>query len=360
MKLFYKVCLLLFLITPDVQMSFGQGSWPSPEAEQMYAHAREYMIRNDLPEAIAVFKQAILLEPEKILLYEGLGDALYRSGRYSEAAQILTPLLPNAGAQCYELLAACQAAGKDIKAAKETINKGLQRYPDSGILYHRSGLLYSAEKKQNEALIAWLEGIADDPLYALNYYEAARQYLASATVEWGILYAEIYLCMAHDSDGDQVLKDELLSGYKNFFTHIAGEQLPMYGQHELSPAPAGFIAAIRDVYVRLTPVVSDGVTKENLTMVRTRFLIDWWGECRDKYPFTLFTYHDMLIRSGYFDIYNEWLFGKAENGAEYYAWNQFHAGDMERFTAWKNGHNLIPAKEKYNREEMDILARKKK
>src|SRR5690606_147016 len=78
----------------------------------------------------------------------------------------------------------------------------------------------------------------------------------------------------------------------------------------------------------LSPVVSDGITTENLTMLRTRFIMDWYQAYAYSYPFSLFSRHQDMIRNGYFDIYNQWLFGKAENMQLYEAWNKFHQDAM--------------------------------
>jgi hypothetical protein len=103
---------------------------------------------------------------------------------------------------------------------------------------------------------------------------------------------------------------------------------------------AGFESSVLSVYQMLTPVVSDGITTENLVMVRTRFLMDWFRQYGEKYPFTLFSYLDGLIRLGKFEIYNEWLFGAAESEVDYESWNQFHEGDIDRFLKWKETHGL--------------------
>ena len=59
--------------------------------------------------------------------------------------------------------------------------------------------------------------------------------------------------------------------------------------------------------------------------------------------FSFFCYHGLLIKTGHFDIYNEWLFGEAESPLEFNAWNNFHQGDIPRFLQWKaaNSYRVI-------------------
>jgi len=106
----------------------------------------------------------------------------------------------------------------------------------------------------------------------------------------------------------------------------------------------------------LTPVVSDGFTTETLTMLRVRFLMDWFAQYDGEYPFAFFTYQQDLIKNGRFDVYNEWLFGAAESETEYRAWNLYHEGDMERFLKWRALHLFVAeAGAFYNEQDLNFV-----
>ena len=167
--------------------------------------------------------------------------------------------------------------------------------------------------------------------------------------------------MSHDTTGDDMLKNKLFKAYKTMFDNFAQGEAPQYGK-PVKHAPVNtFEDAVQQVYSALTPVVSDGITTENLTMARTRFLMEWFSAHSKKYPFSFFSYLDNIIRSGHFDMYNEWLFGKAESATEYKAWNEFHEGDMQRFLLWKSANQFIPTgNDFYNERNMDGLFNKKK
>jgi tetratricopeptide (TPR) repeat protein len=263
------------------------------------------------------------------------------SGNYKDAVETLQPLMDKRETDeaFYDVLAASWAAQDDARKAKTVLKNGLQHFPASGLLYYDLGHLYDMEKKPEEALKAWEEGINANPGYARNYCNAAKKYLNSEDVMPGLLYGEIYLNIAQDTDDADTLKKMLFSGYKKMFDNIAKPD--RVEQSEQQEATA-FMDAVKKTYAKLTPVVSDGVTTENLTMVRIRFLMDWYDTYGGKYPYSLFAYHDYLVRNGLFDIYNEWLFGKAESITEYKAWNQFHAGEMDIFLEKKAAHGLRP------------------
>ena len=336
----------------------AQENWPTPEIEQMYRHAQEYVARGDLKSAVTTYKQAISLAPGKIVLYKELGNTLYLSGKYEEAEQMLTPVYmkPEADATCYQILAASRAAQGNKKEAISTLQKGVTRFPLSGLLYHEQGKVLTVENKPGAALNAWLEGIAKDPGYAPNYYEAALTYMGSDKAIWGLLYGEMFLGMQHDTSVDEGIKNALFTGYKKMFDGFAKEDLPQYGENKTRKPAKNFEAAVLQVYSGLTPVVSDGISIENLTMVRTRFLMDWFSTYSGRYPFSLFSYQDSLVKLGKFDIWNEWLFGRAENVPEYDAWNKFHEGAITRTRDWQSKHLLHPtSQDSYNDRNMDGL-----
>ena len=343
--------------------ALAQEGWPSPEIEQMYHHAQENAALGNYKDAIITYRQAIVLAPAKIILYKGLARTLYLSGNYIDAEQALLPLKDRTEAdeECYDLLAASQAAQKNTNGAQATIKTGLEHFPASGLLYHNEGHLFELEKKPEAALNAWLIGIHKDPAYPQNYHEAACQYMSTKDVMWGVLYAEIYLNIEQDTIGEAALKKMLFTAYKTMFDNIASGSIAEFGATEKQLPANTFIDAIQQTYRSLTPVVSDGITTENLTMVRTRFLMDWFANYSGKYPYALFTYQDYLLKNGLFDIYNEWLFGKAESVTEYNAWNQFHSGEIDIFLQKKHGHGLHPLiTDVYNDQGMDGMIRRRK
>ncbi len=348
-KIWFQCIIALVVFTAR-----AQDNWPSPEVQQMYLHAQEYVAMGNYKDAIVTYKQVILLAPEKFVLYKGLGKALYLAGSYSKATEALKPFMdkPEADEEFYDLLGASRAAQKDAKGAKVALKKGLGRYPSSGLLYHDLGHLYDLEKKSLDALGAWVMGISKDPAYPQSYRDAAIKYLNGGDVMQGLLYGEVYLNITSDTSGADAMRKMIFAGYKTMFDDIATNSTTRLG--EMGQPAESFRDAVEKTYLPLTPVVSDGITTENLTMVRTRFLMDWVDKYAGIYPYSLFAYQDYLVRNGLFDIYNEWLFGKAESVSEYNAWNQFHAGEMDIFLEKKAAHGLQPASTAvYNDAGMD-------
>lgn len=313
----------------------AQGSWPSPEVRQMHDNAAEYMGRGNYADAIVAYKQLMVLAPEnKTILTQELATAYYKLGDYSKTVETIQPLTASADAndQTFQLLVESQQAHGNDKAAKAALKEGLTHFPNSGRLHYLQGTAWDTKEEHANALVAYIEGIEGEPTFAPNYKQASLSYLNTNQPLWGLLYAETYLAMQHDTAGDAALKAKLYHCWKSFFDHLPDNNRPA----------TAFEQAVTGTYQQLTPVVSDGISVENLTMVRTRFLIEWSVHNKDQYPSSLFTYYDTLIRNSLFDIYNEWLFGMEESKAQYDAWNKFHTGDMERLMQWLAANSMKP------------------
>lgn len=337
-KLFHAA-LLCFLWL----QSRGQDTPLSPELERMYVDGKAYMAAGNYKDALTIFRNAASLAPNSMKLYKELGWAYYLNGDLRDADATLQKLTEGkeADEECYDLLATVQAAQHNLKGAKNTLAAGVAKFPHAGILYYEKGVLALMDSKPKAALDAWLRGIEEDPGYPENFRGAARICTEEERAPWNILFGEIYLNMTADSMGSQRVKNELFSAYKTLFEHIV-KDVPDFGKPDRKKNVTTFEDAVMGVYTSLTPVVSDGITTESLTMVRTRFVMEWRKLYADRFPFSLFGYQEMLIKTGHFEVYNEWLFGKGESVSEFEAWNTFHDGDMVRFEDWKRSNKFRP------------------
>ncbi len=338
----------VFSILPII--IYGQVVWPSPEIGQMYNNANNYIERGNYKDAVTTCKQAILLAPDLPVFTNQLATVYYLSGNFNEAENTLNKLKPSdCDTQCYRLLAASQVAQTKFKQSEKTINTGIDRFPHSGPLYHQKGIIYKLELNEEDALDSWLDGMEKDPGFAPDYYDAALSSFNSGQVLWGLIYSEIFLAMNHDTIADSSIKGKMFEGYKTLFENIAESSSSKTSKTVKKQLQPEFEVAVLKAYSMLTPVVSDGISAENLVMLRTRFIMNWFDEHPDKYPFPLFNYMNDLITTGHFEIYNEWLFGAAENREQYDAWNKFHEGDIDRFKVWKAANPLVPASFTYRK-----------
>ncbi len=342
-----------FLITMLISIGFSNvhaQEWPSPEVEQMYTQGMSNLGRGNAQEAIAIFQKTLQAAPDNFLVKRALAKSYQLAGENDNANKVLAPIFGNnsADAECYRISAMAYLGDKKEKDAKKVLQQGLSVFPKSGGLYHELGILYEQQKDNEKALKTWLDGIANDNNYHLNYYEATIAYMNTDDVIWPIIYGEIFINKEPNTQRSNEVRTLLLDAYKKlFFTPSKN----VTGDFTDKRAPQTFEDAVKQTFLSLFFVVSDGITTENLTMLRSRFIINWKNNYASHYPFALFNYQENMMQLGQFDAYNQWLFGKAENAQQYNTWVNTFNEDLLSMDKYRIAKPLQIAKEEnYNKQ----------
>ena len=119
--------------------------------------------------------------------------AVYKAGDYKRVVKDGKALLsnPDVEPQCYQMVGnALDVIGKTDDAVK-MYDKGLEKFPESGILRLEKGNIHYMHKRYNEALTEYTRGIEAEPSFPSNYYRAALLYAGSTEPLWAIMYAEV-------------------------------------------------------------------------------------------------------------------------------------------------------------------------
>jgi len=184
-------------------------------------------------------------------------------------------------------------------------------------------------KKDFSAIDLWEKGIKEDPSCAGNYYNAALFYYYTKDKVWTLVYGEIFVNMESLTERAAAMKQLLLDAYKQKL--FADPDL----LKDADKNKNGFVKAYLECMNKQSSLANRGVTTETLTMIRTRFILDWFAKYGDTYPFKLFDYQRQLIQEGMFNAYNQWLFGSVENLSGYDNWNKTHAEEFNNFTTFQ-------------------------
>ena len=150
MKKFYLSLLLILLHTlSNSQPVVGR----TEETRDLYASAKKYLHAADYANAIMVFNQVIQLEPDNLIYRKELAKAYYQYGDLAKAERMIVPLLKQdeADEETFQLATKILAGMKKDEDAKDAINKGIQRYPNAGVLYLEKGNLLTDQKKFADA-----------------------------------------------------------------------------------------------------------------------------------------------------------------------------------------------------------------
>jgi hypothetical protein len=330
--LYRKVATALIIIYHSFTCH-AQEANISPELQQMRANAREYMARGNYKDAITTYKQLTAIRKNDYNLVAELARAYAKNGEIKQATELFRKVGDGEEMTdtAYCIVSQIYLEAHELRNANKWANWGLKKYPNSGILYEQHGLvLYNGDN--NDALKEWMTGMEKAPGYAGNYKQAATA-TANSGYLWPVIWGETYLYMAHDTSGDATFKEMLLQCWKNYFEQVTEEPNPKYAFEQYGNTEL----------LQLTPVVSDGINVESLTMIKTRYMLQ--PIATTQYHISLWDHYNEMLRSGWFDVYNEWLYGQACSNNQFVAWNKFHAGDIDKFLDWKKTHpiRIVPS-----------------
>lgn len=326
----------------------AQSSGDSPELLQIIKSAGNFLNKGEYDQAISMYKQAIRMAPDNVALRKDLAYTYFLKRDFTQAREIITPVVSSslADAQCYQIAAAIeQADGKNSKA-KRIVNAGLEKFPKEGVLYNTKGNILSTESKSSKpALKEWINGIAVEPNYATNYYNAAKTLFQDGNYVWSIIYAEKFINLEAQSPKTVDMRKVLFDAYKKVFTTKTDEAIPDFNkqvqqgrQNKLS-----FEDAFQEAVNANISAISDGFNTENISMLRTRFLIYWHNRFEQQFPQSIISYQSRLMKSGFYPAYNQWLFGAIENSQEFGAWVTQFKGDYQKFEIWRQNNPYVPS-----------------
>lgn len=308
---------------------------------------RTFMRQGDFDNAILVLNKALTQEPKNNDIRKDLVLSYYYKRNYSKALEAFEPLIESNDADVvtYQIGGNIYKALEQVKDADKMYKKALKKFPNSGPLYSEYGELLWATK-DNSAIELWEKGIKVDPAYAGNYYNAALYYFYTKDKIWTLVYGEIFVNMESLTERAAAMKQTLYTAYKEKLFNDLDEKK---GDVKTK---SDFAKAVLDNFNKQSSLVTRGINTETLTMIRTRFILDWFANNASKYPFRLFDYQRQLIQEGMFEAYNQWLFGTVENLAAYDTWTKTHSEAYTDFSNFQKGRVFrIPSGQYYQQTE---------
>ncbi len=231
---------------------------------------------------------------------------------------------PNPDVQSYQLLGMAYKAIAKYKEGEKLYKSALQKFPKSGVLYSEYGDLLMSDNNKTEAIQAWEKGIEADANISSNYYYASKYYAKTGNIIWGLLYGEIFINIESLSNRTTEIKEQLLNGYKKLYEN-------RNTINALSNKQSAFQNAVVESFSKLTSMMKPPVTAESLTALRTRFILEWFNGPAKNFRFRLFDYQQQLLQQGYFEPYNQWVFGEIINKDRFNNWVFTHESEMSRF-----------------------------
>ncbi len=314
----------------------------SQDAAQLHETARAFMRQGDYANAILVLNRAIKLDVKNIEIAKDLGLNYYFSKDFSKALEIYKPLLERADAddQCFQITGDIYLATDNPKECEKVYKRGLKQFPQSGALYNELGELLWAQKDYS-AIKQWEKGIETDPGFSKNYYNACKYYYFTIDKTWSILYGEIFLNIEPSSTLSPEVKNIILESFKKLFSDTDLEKN--------NADKSSFIQAFMQTMNKQTGLAANGISAESLTMIRARFILDWFNNFGNKFPFKLFEFQRQLLQEGMFDAYNQWIFTAAQNLPAYQNCITINANEYNELSRFQKGRIFkIPTGQYYH------------
>jgi Tfp pilus assembly protein PilF len=321
MKQLFIVLSLLISTT-----SFAQQE----DVKTLYEAAKNYQRQGDYQNAVLVLNRALQQDNNNQDVIKELAFVQYLQRDYNKAINTIKPLIDRKDTEvpAFQVAAMIYKARDEAGEAEKLYKKALKKFPNSGALYSEYGELLWG-RQDYSAIKQWEKGIEEDPNYAGNYYNAARYYYFTMDKAWSLIYGEIFVNMESYTRRTVEIKNILANGYKKLFT----DQDIMKNQDSKNDFTVAYLTNMS----RQSSLASMGITPESLTMIRTRFLLDWDEKYAGKFPFRLFEYHRQLLKEGLFEAYNQWLFGSVQNLTAFQTWINTHPDSYQQFTSFQQG-----------------------
>lgn len=299
------------------------------------------MRQGDYANATLILSRAMQQAPQNLSIAKDLAFDYYLQRENKNAISTIQPFVDNntADDQAYQIAGTVYQALGQLKEAEKIYKKAIKSFPQSGGLYNDFGEMLLA-KRDPEALKQWEKGIEMDPSFAGNYYNACKYYYYNKEKVWCLIYGEIFVNIESFTARTAEIKDILLNGYKKLFENPN----LLENTRDMKPFEVAFLTCLN----QQNSIVMRGLNAETLTMIRTRFILDWDKSYADKYPFKLFQLQEQFLQEGLFTAYNEWIFGASQNLAAYQNWTGTHSAEYDAFNNYQKTHVFrIPSGQYY-------------
>ncbi len=317
-----KKILSAILFSVTAFMAQAQGG----DVSELQQTAKTFMRSGDYDNAVIVLKRGLSLDAKNLELQKDLALTYFLKRDFTRAKESAKTLAdhPDADEVAYQIVGNVYKSLEEVKECEKMFKKALKKFPNSGPLHSEYGeLLWAA--KRFDAIDQWEKGIQVAPSFSGNYYNAAMYYYYAKDKVWTLIYGEIFVNMESRTERGAAMKELLLKAYKE---KLFAEADIMKGEEKNKNE---FAKAYLQTMGRQSSLANQGLSIETLTMIRSRFILDWFANHAQKFPFKLFDYQRQLLQSGLFEAYNQWLFGPVENLANYEQWTKTHAEDFEKF-----------------------------
>ena len=331
-----KLILLTLICTTNfISIGFAQS------VTELQSTAKSFMKQGDFANAILILNRCVEREPTNTSVGKDLAMSFFYSQNNNKALETIIPVLDSKDAddQCFLIAGNIYKQLEKTKDGERVFKKGIEKFPESGPLYNELGEIQIANNNK-DAIKNWEKGIKADPSFGRNYYNASRYYFFQNEFVWSVLYGEIFVNIEPNGNRAPKIKKMLLDSYKQIFTET--------NWSNNNKSNNAFVKQYLEVLKKQEAVTANGINAASLSMIRARFVIDWFA-ANTRPAFRLFDIQQQLLKTGMFEAYNQWLFGITENLTAYQNWIKVNNEDNNAFQIYQKSRVFkMPADQYYH------------
>lgn len=337
---FYLYRMSRMILTFVAAMIFSNGVAQTEDAVTLHENAKKFMRQGDYANATIILVRANEQAPYALPIAKDLALCYYMQSENNKALSTIKPFMDKdfADEQAYQIMGMVYKRMGQNKDADKLYKKALKAFPRSGPLYNDYGELLWAQQDYS-AINQWEKGIKEEPGFPGNYYNAARHYYLSQDKIRSLIYGEIFVNLESGSARTAEIKEILLNSYKKLFI----EPNLLADTKGKSKFELAFLSSMN----KQNDIVVRGINVETLTMIRTRFVLDWHMKNADEFPSVLFDTQKYMLENGHFQAYNQWLFGPSENTSAFQNWIKTHAEEYQAFNRYLENRNFAVNSSQY-------------
>ncbi|MGI4875637.1 MAG: tetratricopeptide repeat protein [Janthinobacterium lividum] len=317
-------------------------------------------------EAVKLFQEARVLDPQKSVYPYELSYAYYQQKQYTKAQELLEPLTkrPDADEHTFELLGNVYDNTGNSGKALATYEAGLHKFPNSGRLHLETGIVYMGKKEYNKALSYYESGIKVDPGFASNYYWAAKLFCSSSEEVWGMIYGELFMNLERNSPRTAEISKLLYDTYKSEIKFQGKDTVAVsFSKNSVlsvdnlkkgKDLKLPFGGLIYEPILMMSIIGETAIDANSLNRIRTNFLTNYYRlPASKKTPNVLFEYQQKIEQLGHLEAYNHWLLMMGDEQV-FTEWEKANPGKWSAFVTWfKDNSITLDSTHRFYRAQYD-------
>lgn len=314
--------------------------------------AIELMDKGKIDESIKLLEEAQKLDPSRFDYPYEIAYAYYLKENYKVAINILEKNKDHkdVNERLFQLLGnSYDLIGKTEKAF-EAYDKGLEKFPNSGMIYLEKGNVYWGKKDYSKALPFYEKGIEVDPKFPSNYYRASLIYCNSSEEVWGMIYGEIFMNLERNSQRTAEISKLLFDTYKSEINFTSDSSfsvsfsknatITIGDLKDQSKMKLPFGIGVYEPTLMLSMINEKTIDINSLDRIRTSFVESYFERGNNiNYPNILFEYQNNVLKAGHMEAYNHWILMKGNEDA-YRVWYDLNKEKWDNFVKWFSANGL--------------------